>query len=92
MCFKQRCGALNQPSGAIHGAVDDAVVHSLPEDAAGTARDRMHDQRVIGFIHIILVQQQPVTSLPSVPPAGRQSRARHVEAIGDVNARERDEH
>src|SRR5829696_2712261 len=50
----------DESPGAVHGPVDEPRIHTLPQEAGRQALDRLDNHQVVCFVHVVLVQQQPV--------------------------------
>ena len=81
---------IGQPARAVHRAVHDVPVER-PE-AVGARHRPADDRRVVEFVHVVLVRQDAVRAGEARLEVRRDLGAPHVEAVGDGDADDADQH
>jgi hypothetical protein len=74
----------------VDRSVDHALIHTLPQNARGTVDERLHENRGIDFIDVILVHHCRVKAVQRVGDFLRQVRLAEVEHIGEESAEQSD--
>ncbi len=65
------------PVGAVvHGRVNHALIHAVPENARRAVDQRLHEQRRVDFVDVVLVHDRLVEAAERCPRSSAEVRGR----------------